>query len=315
MDSAVGLTGCHALGIEREPCEHDVVIIGREPQPPTSIRAGDTYMDLYFLTEEQASSHVQPEVAVSLASVKPVKDTSLVLSAATSAARETLDEISKRCAEDRLTAAVKALGRADEALSKDELRDADFWLLSAGYDFAYAWLYSTAGTPAPSHVLAQLRERSRGKSRMYEAFSKAVGLEGASRASCTARLEALSVIFDLREGPPPEADASGPPRLRLNYEILRRKSTFLVGEMQPVDCYSFLGFEVARNLPEILKSRPTLEQGLELNDTVVSSLSGGKDRLIGEGVMRSLGIQRKERAIKEGLVAVRDQISALSRKT
>ncbi len=315
MDSAVGLTGCRALGIERDQCEHDVVIIGGEAQPPTSIRAGDAYMDLFFLTERQAIERVLPEVAVSLASVKPVKDTALVLSAAVSAARETLVANSRRCAEDRLTDSVKALGRADDALSKDSMPDADFWLLSAGYDFAYAWLYSTGGVPAPSHVLGQLRDRSRGKSRMYEAFSKAVGLEGASRASCIARLEALSVIFDLKEGPPQESDAASPTGLRLSYEILRRKSAFLVGEMQQADCYSFLGLEVSRSLPEILRTHRTIKQDEELDTAVVSSLSEGEGKLIGEGLMRSLGIQRKERAIKEGLVSLREQISSLTRKS
>ncbi|MDV3244404.1 MAG: hypothetical protein LYZ66_04420 [Nitrososphaerales archaeon] len=315
MDSAVGLTGCRALGIERESCEYDVVVVGAELRTPATIRAGDAYMDVFFLTEEEATAPTTPEIAVSLASVKPVKDTTLVLSACTSAAREALAENSRRSADEHLTSSIKAMGRADDALSKGMVQDADFLLLTAGYDFAFAWLYSEGDQPAPSHILAQLKHRSRGQSLMYEAFSSAAGLEGASRSRCEERLDGLSVIYDLKEAPAGEPEAAAPTTLRVAYEIVRRKSEFLVKAVQPVDCYAFLGLELARGLPETLRARTGADADRLASSGVVSALSKGKNKLIGESLVRALGLGRDERAVRTALAGLRLQVSALARKT
>jgi hypothetical protein len=101
------------MGLERESCEYDLLLIRPERNPPATLRIGDVFVDLAFSTESELIGARSPEVAVSLAFVRPIRDRDLVLSGSSSAARESLERNYQRCAEGRLASSVKGIGRAD----------------------------------------------------------------------------------------------------------------------------------------------------------------------------------------------------------
>jgi hypothetical protein len=311
MDAAVGLVGCRSTGLQRESCEYDLLVVRPERNPPATLKIGKGFVDLAFSTEDELAAPRSPEIAVSLAFVKPVRDNSLVLSTCSSTAREAASRNFQKSAEDRLASSVKSMGRAEEAISKGAEADSAYWLVSAGYDFAYAWLLSSQMIPAPSHLLAQLRQLSRRQPGMFEAFSNSAGLQGASRAACEARLDSLGVIYDLLETPGTEPESASPETVRASYELLGIKSTAIIQASQPADAYCFLGREVVRTLPEVLASRLGRRETYEM----VSSLAGGEVGLLAQSVVKSLGITRSPDAIQRGLDTLRNQVSVLSRKT
>ena len=49
-NSAVALVGCRSRGLERYSCEHDVLVVAGEGAPPATLKMGDGYVDLFFLT-------------------------------------------------------------------------------------------------------------------------------------------------------------------------------------------------------------------------------------------------------------------------
>lgn len=311
MDASVGLVGCRSTGLEREGCEYDLLVVRPERNPPATLKVGDVFVDLAFSTESDLTAPRSPEHALSLAFVKPVRDRDLLLSSSSSAARESLNRNYQKCAEERLASAVKGMGRAEEALTKGAKGDADFWLLSAGYDFAYAWLSASEVIPSPSHLLSQLRQLSRGQPGMFETFSNATGLGAASRKSCDARLDALGLIYDLKGTPGSDEGSAAPESVRASYDLLRRKSAAALQASQPAESFCFLGLEVARSLPQILKSR----YGRKETSALVSSLSGGEGSLLAQSVVGALGIVRPLESVEKALGALRSRVSALTRKT
>lgn len=312
-DSAVALVGCRSLGIERECCEFDVVVVTKEVRPRNTLRMGDARLDLFFLSEKEALQPSDPEIAVSMAFAKIVRDSTLLLSAGCSAAQAVLPENSRRGAQARLGASLKAMGRADEALSKGAAEDADFWLLSAAYEFAIAWLYALEVKPAPSHLLAQLKEHSRGSPKKFEAFSAAAGLERASRKDCEARLESMAVLYDVLDAPQADPEASAPTSTRITFQIVKEKAAFLNNAIQHADCYSFLGYEAMEILPEVLRKMLGAEGKEPEQSLIVSLLSKGEGKPISDAVISGLGLVRQEKVIQSGLSALRAQVSSLTR--
>lgn len=310
LDAAVGLIGCRSAGIERESCEHDLIVVRPERNPPSTLRIRDGFVDLLFSTEKELMGPHSPEEAISLAFVQPVRDPGMVLSTCRSLARETVMRNYRRGAEQRLASSVKAMGRAQEAISRSAEADAGFWLASAGYESAYAWLLASGTLPAPSHLLSQLREISRGQPGMFEAFSNAAGFRNASRASCEARLEALAVIYDLMEVPG-RAESASPESVRVSYELLRSKALAVLATSQPVDSFCFLGLETVRSLPRLLVKRLAKRDASEL----VSLLSTKENGLLAQSVVESLGLARPIGFLERALDALRFQVSVLSRKT
>jgi len=315
LNAAVAITGCHSYGIARECCEYDVVIVSNERRSRTSVRMGGFFMDLIFMSEREVLGPSDSEIAVSLASIKPVRDNSLIFSTSSSTARAMLPESLGKAAEGRLARALKSLGRADEALSKGGLLDADFWLLSGAYDYAYAWLYSSETTPAPSHILEQLKANSRKNSQGYEAFSMAAGLERASRKECSERLDALSIVYDaINASESGEADDAGSTTTKTDFEIAKAKSDFLTNAIMHVDSYCFLGFEVCSVLPRVsgVQSRVL---GIEVDQSqIVTTLCKGDQKMIGERVTQALGLSRPAGRVEEGIDALRTEVSALAKK-
>lgn len=313
LSAAVGITGCHSYGISRACCEYDVVIVTNEQRAPASVKMGYSYMDISFLSEKEILKPTDPELAVSLAWLQHVRDSTLVLSTSSSANRAVLHENARRAAENRLRSALKAIGRVDESISKGLSRDADFWLLSAAYDFAYAWLLSAEVAPAPSHVLEQLKKQSMGRSGWFKAFLNAAGLSKASRRGSARRLEGLSIIFDvLGTRLMGEQEGQFQSSVRTEFEILRQKAAFLTESIRHVDCYAYLGFVVVGSLPRI--SGPLIHEPTDADRTpVVTALTEGEGRLIADSVVANLGLLRTDAEVIHDAVLMRDSVSELAK--
>jgi len=305
MDAAVALIGCNSRNIGRYSCELDVLVVSGERQPSTSLRMGDVFVDLKFASEKEVLKPANPEYAMSLAIAKPVRDASLVLSTSSAANFAVNAESARKASGIRLASALKILGRAESALSKGALVDADFWLLAASYEFGYALLLSSEALPSPSHLLAQLREGATGNPRGFEGMSMGAGLESAGRAGCGARLEGVTVLHDvLREGYNEAVAESEWPKART--EIMVAKTEELVTRMELAECYSFLGQELVDGMVTLLRLHPK---------RTLTSLTEGKDRLLGERLVRQLGLARNERNVNSGLQALKQQVSLLARKS
>lgn len=313
LNGAVGITGCQSYGIARECCEYDVVIVTNEERSPTSVRMGYAYMDILFVSEKEVMKPTDPEVAVALASLQQVRDQTLVLSTSTSANRAVLAENAKRAAEFRLRSTLKDLGRVDESLSAGLAHDADFWLVTSAYDFASSWLLSTETPLSPSHLLDLLKSRSAERPEWFKAFSESAGLQNASRRACAQRLDGLSVIMDVmgsRRGA--EDDEPASPSNRTEFEIMRQKADYLTEAIRHVDCFTYLGVEVARVLPQVPR-----HQGQELTDSamtpVITALTEGQERVFSEGVMQSLGLSRTAEEVKKDATSIREAVSELAK--
>jgi hypothetical protein len=303
-ESAVALVGCKSMGIDRYSCEFDVVVVGGGKLPPASLRIGDTYVDISFSTESEVLKPSNPEHSMALAHSKPVRDTNLVLSTSAAANAAVLPESARKASRARLASALKTLGRSEEALGRKSLPEADFWLVAASYEFAYAWLLSKEVLPSPSHLLSQLRGASRGTSRGFEGFSMGAGLEAAGRAGCGARLEGVTVLHDLLRAKAEAGTASASwPVTRT--EILSAKAHELVTRVELAECFSFLGQELVDDFMALAS--------LQTKESVASILTGS-EKLLGERLVRQLGLARSEKSLKTGLDQMKKQTSSLARK-
>jgi hypothetical protein len=302
-DAAVAVVGCTSSGIDRYYCELDVIVVGTDKKPRASLKLGDAFADVYFVSERDVLRPASPERVLALANLKPIRDTSLILSSSSATNMAVSSEAAKKSSRGRLASSLKSLGRSEEALAKGRLVDADFWLLAATYEFAYAWLFSKEVFPSPSHILFQLREASTGEPGRFGAFSAGCGLEAAGRAGCGARLEGATVLHDLlREGSKAATAESEWSEVRTR--ILDAKARELITRIELAECYSFLGQDVVDCILALVKQHPR---------SSVQSLSTGESRLLSERLVRQLGIARSEKAIRSGLTLVKEQISLLAK--
>lgn len=303
MDSAAAVIGCSSRGIARYACEYDILVVGNEVGPSRSLKVGNDFVELRFATEKEVLKPSDPERAMSIASAKPIKDNSLVLSTASAASSATLSDSASKASRVRLASALKSAGRAEIALSRKTVVDADFWLLASSCEFAYALLLSRETIPSPSHLLSQLRSES-GIPRSFEGVSIGCGLEASGRAGCGARLEGLTVLHDLlRGGSEPEKVESVWPAART--DILSAKADELVMRAELAECFSFLGQELIDDMTELLRRHPK---------ATVTSLTSGEDRLLGEKLVRQLGLVRTEKGIRAGLGVIMSQINLLAKR-
>jgi hypothetical protein len=313
MDAAVTVVGCHAAGMQRESCELDVVMITDETRPPVTVRFGERFFDLYFITQEEALNPADPEVAMSLAQSKPVRDRNLVLSTSLTSNQAVLSEKAKKCARLRLTSCLKAIARADESLTEERVKAADYWLLNASNDFAYSFLYGHESIPAPSHLLGQLKEHSKGSSSYLEAFSKGAGLGQSSRRACAARLDAVSVLYDLMGTQQAEENDPGPVATRVGYQIVKRKAERLAETMEHAESYCFLGNELTRILLAVSKARRREAPSDEGDTGVADLLSDHRQGLLSDRLVREMGFKRSNAEVREGLIAIRERVASLAR--
>ena len=301
MDAAVALVGCASRGAQRYSCEFDVLVVVEDKRPRTSLRMGDVFADLFFVPEREVLSPATPERALSLAFCRPVRDTSLVLSTASATFSATLSSTAGDASRVRLTSALKAVTRAEAALAKGQVVDADFWLMAGSYEYAYALLLTREAFPSPSHLLSQLRSAPKGPAKGFEGFSIGAGLEAAGRAGCGARLEGVTVLHDiLREGSP-----TGNEWPKVKTEIMAAKAGELVTRLELAECYSFLGQELVDGVLELLKSRPR---------GTLADLTSGEGRLLGERLLRQLGLARGEASIRGGLELLKEQVAQLAKE-
>jgi hypothetical protein len=303
MDAAVALVGCTSRGIGRYSCEYDVLVVTQEKPPPTTLKVGDEYVDVIFTTEKEILKPANPEHAVSLAYAQPVRDTSLILSTSSATNTATVSESARKASRTRLSSSLKTLGRAEEALNKKDLVDADFWLLASSYEFAYSWLLSKEMLPSPSHLLSQLRE-ARGGPSSFEGFSFGAGLDAASRAGCGARLEGVTVLHDLlrERSKAASGDSKWPPA---RTGLLTAKTEELMTRIELAECYSFLGQELVDDVIALLKLHPK---------KTLAGLTSGEGRLLGERLVRQLGVARPEAALRTGIDSLRGQVSSLAKR-
>lgn len=302
-DSAVAVVGCTASGLARHSCELDVLVVGGERQPPQSIKLGDAFADIYFLADRDVLRPPGPEQALAIAGAKPVRDPSLVFSTASAASAAALSASAETASRSRLAAALKAVGRAEEALGKEEVVDADFWLLAAANELGYSVLLRREVLPSPSHLLSQLREGPKALSKGFEVVSVGARLEAAGRAGCGARLEGLVVLHDLlREEP--RAETAGSEWSAARTEIIAAKADELVSRIELAECYSFLGQELVGGILSLLRAHPKRN---------LTDLTTGRDRLLGERLVLQLGLSRGRKEVGAGLGLVKGQVSALSK--
>ena len=309
--SALTIVGCHARGFERPSCEVDVVVVTNEKRPNSTLRIGNLFLDLFFVSGREVLKPSSPEYAVSLAHAKTVRDTSLILSTSLASNVAVLTNSARRSSSQRLASALKSLGRAEEALSKGSAIDADYWLLSAAYDYAYSLLYSEEVPPSPSHLLGQLKSQSKTTPRSFESFTTGAGLENSSRRNCESRLDGLAVMYDVLGGGHEGGKAMGSKWSATRLECVSLKARELNQRIEHAECYSYLGTEMLNALGQLT----TREGRATKTGMGPGALTTGKNRLVGDRLLKELGLVRERDSLKEALELVRAQVSRLARKT
>ena len=310
-NSAIAVVGCHARGLERPSCELDVIVVTNDRRPSSTVRVGEVFLDLFFVSEKEVLRPSNPEDAVSLAHAKTVRDTSLILSTSLASNLALLANSARRSSSQRLALALKSLSRAEEALSKGSTIDADYWLLSATYDYAYSWIYSREIPPSPSHLLGQLKNQSKGMPKNFESFSRGAGLEKSSRASCESRLEGLAVLYDVLGGGHEGGRAVRSRWSATRLECVSSKARELNQRIEHSECYSYLGMETLNALKQLIAR----EGGPTKTGTGPSVLTTGQDRMLGDRLLWELSLVREHGTLKEVLELVRVQVSSLARRT
>lgn len=309
--SALAVVGCHARGVERPSCELDVVVVTNEKRPNSTVRIGEVFLDLFFVSEREILKPSNPEHSVSLAHAKTVRDTSLILSTSLASNVAVLANSAKRSSGQRLASALKSLGRAEEALAKGSAIDADYWLLSAAYDYAYSLLYSREVPPSPSHLLSQLKSQSKTAPKSFESFTMGASLGNSSRMSCGSRLDGVAVLYDVLGGGHEGAKAIRPMWSATRLECVSLKARDLNQMIEHAECYSYLGTEMLNALGQLAtREGQTTKTGMG-----PGALTTGKNRLLGDRLLKELGLIRERDSLKEALELVRAQVSRLARKT
>ena len=312
----VAIIGCHALNLSRRSCEYDLLIVNHDPIPEKYIKVADVYARIVFRNERDVRQP-DPELALTLASAVPLRDSSLLLASATADCKRSFIANCRKSMESRLASSLKSLARADELVSEKETREADLSLLSAARDFAYAELLMGGVTPSPSHLLGQIKALPKRRPSSFKYWADAFGLELASRVSCENRLEGLSVIYDVvrtsRIGEE-TAPLFGRYRELEAVQVMGAKSAELLDSMQSAECFAYLGQEVVRSLFDLYILHVS-KIGIEKDySRVIRELTVGSDRLISEEVVKSLGLVRAPEVITSATAGLKSAVSALAKK-
>jgi hypothetical protein len=311
----VAIVGCHTARISRKSCEYDLLVVSRDPTPPKYVRAGEFYAKIIFRSERDLRAP-DPELSTSLARATVLRDGSLLLAGTVASCQRKFKENCAKAAESHLAAALKALGRVDEKVGVN-LPEADFWLTSAATDLGVSEIFSSLQVPAPSHLLAQMKDLSRRKNASFKEWTDASGFKLASRSSCENRLEALAVLYDVLRTTAMDMPMSlkfGRYRADDAMAIVRAKATELLASLETIECYSFLGYEIVRTALDIYAMHCyALKKEPDYSD-VTGELTSGPDRLISEELLRGMGIVRQSQLLKAGADSLRSAVSALATK-
>jgi hypothetical protein len=286
-------------------------VVTNERRQNSTVRIGEAYLDLFFVPEREVLKPSNPEHSVSLAHARTVRDTSLILSTSLASNTAVLATSARRSSSQRLTSALKSLGRAEEALSQGRVVDADYWLLTAAYDCAYSWLHSREVPPSPSHLLNQLKNQSKGATKGFESFTSGVGLEKASRTSCVLRLDGVAVLYDVLGGGYEGKKTAIPAWSATKLGCLRSKALELNERVEHAECYSYLGIEMLNALRQLT----TREGGAARSGIGPSTLTAGRNSFLGERILKDLGLGRERDSLKQAMELLRVQVSRLARRT
>lgn len=312
----VAIVGCHATGQARRSCEYDLLVISRDPIPEKVVGIDDSYAHVIFRKEAEVKQP-GPELSVALATAVPLRDNSLLLASAISDCRRNYRESCGALMELHLASSLKAVGRVDDLLTGEQVREADFWLVSGAYDFSYAELLNSGVVPAPSHLLRQMKTLPKRRGKSFQAWASAAGLELSSRASCENRLEALSIVYDVLRTS--EASLDLLPQLGRYkdadaFDVLKLKAEELIQSIQSVDCFSYLGKEMVRGMVDLYSLHAGRISKARDYNTTIRDLTIGEDRLISEEVLRSLGLVRSSEMLKDANAQLKTAVSALAKK-
>lgn len=314
--TSIAVTGCHATRSSRESCEYDLLVVGEELLAAKSIRVKNLYADLIFVREKDIRQVSDPEFALTLSTLVPLRDIEWVLATASSQAKKSLKESSAWASKNRLSSALKALGRVDENLSEGKLEGADFWLLSAGYDFSLSILYSGGTIASPSHLLSQMKKGPKRPHSSFKEWADSVGLPLASRETSENRLGGLMVLYDVLRTVELDASLASPLaryRSKDAEEIVRRKAGYLLDTLLSTESFAYLGFELVRTMVDLLRYQAAKLGREPVHQEIIESLTKGSDRLLSEQVIRSLGLVRSRNMLMASSQALRESIAQQAR--
>ena len=312
----IAIIGCHALNLSRRSCEYDLLVVSRDPIPDKFTKVADVYARIIFRNEREVRQP-DPELAVTLASAVPLRDSSLLLATATSDCKRSFRANCKKGAEIHLASSLKSLARVDELLTQKETTEADFSLLSAARDFAWADLLMNGVIPSPSHVLGQVKALPKKRPSSFKVWADASGLELASRVSCENRLEGLSVVYDVLRTSGIGAEAApqlGRYREIEAVEVMEMKTAELLDSMQSAECFSYLGQESVQSLFDLYVLHATRVSKEKDYSRVIRDLTVGDDRLISEEVVKLLGLVRGPEVIRSATPGLRTAVSLLAKR-
>jgi hypothetical protein len=311
----VAIIGCHAMNLSRRSCEYDLLVVTNDPIPEKLIKVGEVYARIVFRNERDVR---QPDLPLSLtlASAVPLRDSSLLLAGASSDCKRSFIQNCKRGMETYLASSLKSLARVDQLLSEKETTEADFSLLFAARDFAYADLLMNGVIPSPSHVLGQVKGLPKRTPSIFKVWADAFALELASRVSCENRLEALSVIYDVIRTSGAGTDAAalyGRYRVVESVKVMELKARELLDSMQSAECYAFLGQEAVRSLFDIYEMHVSKLSKEKDYSRIIRELTVGDDRLISEEVVKSLGLVRATEVIAASAEGLKGAVASLAK--
>jgi len=312
----IAIIGCHSMKLARRTCEYDLLIVNQDPIPEKFIKVGDLYARLIFRKEADVRQPDQ-DLALTLASAVPLRDTSFLLAGATSDCRRGFGMNCKKAVETHLASSLKSLARVDSLLAEKETSEADMSLLSAAKDFAYAELLMHGKIPAPSHLLSQLKSLPKRRPATFKLWADAFGLELSSRASCENRMEGLSVVYDVIRTSAVGTEID-PHRARYRevdaVKVMQMKAGELLDSMQSPECFAYLGQEVVQSVFDLyLMHTSNLEKENDYS-RVVRDLTVGDSRLVSEEVMRALGLVRTPEMIQNATAGLKTAVSSLAKK-
>lgn len=311
----VAIVGCHSARISRKSCEYDLLVVSKDPTPPKYARVGEFYAEIIFRSEKDLRDP-DPELAAALARATVLRDGSLLLAGAIASSKRRFKESCARAAESHLASALKGLGRVDE-MAEGNLTEADFWLTSAATEICLSEIFSSFQVPSPSHLFSQMRGLSKRKSASFREWTDASGFKLSSRTSCENRLETLAVLYDVLRTTAMDLPMSlryGKYRSEDAMAIVRGKALELLGSLETIECYSFLGYELVRTALD-LHGMHCYALGREPDySNVTGELASGPDRLISDELLKGMGIVRSTELVRAGADALRAAVSTLANR-
>lgn len=297
----VALVGCHSRQIEREKCEYDIIVIGEKNLPKT-IRVGGKYFEIVYMDEKELLNSNDPEVSLSLSSMMILRDTTFSLSTAYSYHRTMVEQNKKKAAERRLALSLKCIARSEEAVEHGKNVDAGFWMAYSGYNLAFAWILLKGGIPSPSHLIEQTKRVAKTSASRFEVLARSLALSKANKQTCLDRLQALNILMDTLENSQSSIESNIE-----DFSLIREKSSYLIENMMPVECFSFLGLKISEYVLSLSSALKHDDENLPVK------LLSEDTKLLGKRVVESFSFSQPEDELKRCTEDMKVQILKLAR--